>query len=73
MLPGCVSVLCIKHHPLLVVTRYLHPKLDIYCVTALLSLGILEKADHLLVLIDIATELLPPSLIQEGIVSYIRL
>ena len=55
MLPGCVSVLCIKHHPLLVVTRYLHPKLDIYCVTALLSLGILEKAVHILVLLDKAT------------------
>ena len=51
------------------VTRDLNPKLDLSCVTALLRLGSFEKAVHLLGVLDVATELIPPRLIQKVIGS----
>ena len=51
--------------------RYMHPKLDIYCVPVLLILGSLEKAVHLLGVLDVATELLPFRIIQKVIFSCI--
>ena len=62
---------CCKHHRLLVVTRYLHIKLDIYGVPALLILGRLEKAVCILGVLDVTTELLQPRLIKKVVVSCI--
>ena len=70
-LPVDVSIVGIKKHCLLVVTRDLHPKLDIYCLSALLILFRLEKAVNIIGVIDTAMELLPPRFIKNVIVSYI--
>ena len=51
-------------------TRDIHPKLDLYCVHVLLILGSLEKAVHILGVLDVAMELIPPRLIKKAIVSY---
>ena len=66
-LPVGISIISIKHNFLLVVTRNLNPKLDLYFFPVLLSLGILEKVFHILGVIDEETELLPPSLIHKVI------
>ena len=49
-------------------TKDLHPKLDIYCVPTLLILGSLEEVVHLLDIIDVAMDFLPPRLIHKVIV-----
>ena len=53
-----VSIISIKHHCLIVITRNLHPKLDLHYITSLLSLGSLEEAVHILSVIHISKELL---------------
>ena len=67
----CVSIVGIKHHRLLLVARYLHPKLDVDYITMIISLGILERVVYLLGVLDLETELLLPRLIQKFIVSCI--
>ena len=71
ILTVAVSIFGVKLHCLHVFTRGVHPKFDIYCVAALLSLGSLEKSVHLLGVLDVAIELLPPRIIQNCIVSCI--
>ena len=44
-------------------TWNLHAELDFYCVTALLSLGNIEKAVHILGVLAISTKLIPSRLI----------
>ena len=63
-----VSIVGIKYHRLLMTTKDLHPKLDIYCVPTLLILGSLEEVVHLLDIIDVAMDFLPPRLIHKVIV-----
>ena len=63
-----VSVISIKHHCLLMVTRNLHPKLELHCFTSLLSIGSLEEAVHILSVILTAAEMLPYRLIDEVII-----
>ena len=70
-LPVDVSIVGIKKHCLLVVTRDLHPKFDLYYVNVMIILGILDKLVHLLVILDVAAELLPPRLIHKVIASCI--
>ena len=71
ILPVGVYFISTKHYLLLMVTRNLHPKLDLHCITSLLSLGSLEEAVHLLSVLHIAAELLPSRLVDEVIIMFI--
>ena len=71
ILPVGASIISIKHHFLFMVRRNLHPKLDLHCITFLLSLGIIGEAVHLLSFLHISAELLPSSLVNEVIIMCI--
>ena len=47
------------------VTRNLHPKIDLHCVPLLLRLVSLEEVVRILSIIHIAADLLPSSLVNE--------
>ena len=53
------------------VKRNIHPKLDVYCIPFLLSLGSIEEAVHILSVPHISAELLTYRLVNEVIIMCI--
>ena len=68
ILPVGVSIISIKNHYLLIVTGNIHSKTDPQCIILMLSLGSLEEAVCLLIVLHIAVEHLPSSIVDEVII-----
>ena len=69
ILPVGVSIISIKNHYLLIVTRNIHSKIDPQCIILMLSLGSLEEAVNLISVLDVSTDLLPSRLVYEVIIT----
>ena len=66
-----VSIISIKQNCLLMVTRNIHPKINLHCIPLMLSLGNLEEAVNLLRVIHIAEDLLKSRLVDDVIIMCI--
>ena len=71
ILPVGVSIIRIKNHYLLIFTGDIHSKIDPQCIILMLSLGSLEEAVCLLIVLHIAVEHLPSSIVDEVIIMCI--
>ena len=65
IIPVGVYIISIKHHCLLMITRNIHPKIDIIRITLLLSLGILKEAVHLISVLHIEAEIISSRIVPD--------